>query len=360
MKTGWVNKDQWTYAFVGATQAGRRVGKRQNGVNGNGYKPTTYEGIHGVFPLTTPTLPNGARQPRTDVLDLSFVSQAKSASAFPAARNKAWAKFVENVRTDPASLGVALAEWEQSFGMITLRATQLFKGVRALRKGDFRGFLRTFGTGAKRKHRNKLRNGVNEVSSLWLEYSFGWKPAVQDIWDGMNAIGQPIPEGRCSGSGSQDFTWNFHPSNAAGERFATRGKVKMGAKVFVSNPNLYLAQQLGIANPYQIAWELVPFSFVADWVFDVSTWLGAFTDLLGCEVSEAYTTRFAAGTVTTMWYWDQPTLKKDFSLVGRVAVVERRGGLDYPFPNFNVRANIGQSWNRAANAVSLLGQILTA
>lgn len=276
----------------------------------------------------------------------------------PRARNKAWAKFVNTARSESASLGVALAEWPQSLSMIANRASQLRRGYRDLRRGDFRGFLRQFGMDPKRKHRNKVSNVANSASSLWLEYSFGWKPLTQDIYEGFEAMSQPVPGGPVSGSGfesiSQQWRSQWYTQTFNGSAF-----VKYGAEVHVSNPNQYLLQQLGLANPLLIAWELVPFSFMVDWVFDVGTCLGATTDLLGMSVTHKYSTGYFRGRAGKAGNKSSGGPPGPFRYAPNCFIMKRALNHPFPLPNASFRANIGQSMNRAANAVSLLGQILT-
>ena len=346
----WQNKNQWQYA---SDATGRRKGRIQIGSSSDHVTPTGYDAFFADFPTRTPELPNGARQPDVDAPNLFFLAgMYHSGDPFPAARNKAWGKLVEDVRKGPASLGQAFAEIGEAFDMIGGRCLQLFKGYRALRHGDFRGFLRTFGIGAKRKHRNLVRSPITQASNLWLEYSFGWSPLLKDIHDAYTAIGQPVPGGLCSGSGTE-----LYEHETPFERFSVRGRCRMGASIYVVNPNLYLEQQLGIANPVQIAWELVPFSFVADWMFDIGTFLGAYSDLYGCLALRPYTTYSAKGPVSC--YWPEPGYPLGtFSLVGNCSSVVRTPWLHTPLPNLSFRANVGTSLKRAANAASLLGQIL--
>lgn len=355
----WTNKSKWTN---GTPSGGAREGYSKNGVQGNRVDPTAYQAYYGHLGISTPRLPNGAYQPDPNVPTLLFVSRVTGVSVpFPAARNKAWDKLVNNMRSGPANLGTTIAEWNESLGMITKRASQLYRGYRHLRRGNFRDFLREFNIGPKRKHKNMRRNPVNQASSLWLEYSFGWKPLTKDIYDAAQAISQPVPGGRFSGSGRETFRSSAsdeYDTNQMGQSWNTDGVCKMGAFVTVVDPNAYLAQQMGVANPLLIAWEVVPFSFMVDWVFDVGTFLGALTDFLGCEISKAYTLYYAKGFVKTSWKYNfDPVTTRVVS--GQVAVYKRRTGLDFPTPNFSFQANIGQSLTRAANAVSLLGQILT-
>lgn len=341
----WSNKDQWQHANDPGC-FGRRRGKNQTGMQGNRVDPTRYTAIHGQFPLSTPPFGAGY-QPDVDVPNLYFVYKFFSDSVpFPGARNKAWSKLVDRVRSGPASLGESIAEGHKALGMIGKRATQMFHAYSALRKGNFRGFLRELSIGPYRKHKNWIRSPVNQASSLWLEYSFGWKPLCKDIYDAATTLSKPVPGSQYKGSGREEYSFDY-----PGEHFQTTGVCAMGAFVAVDSPNAYLLQQLGVANPIQIAWNLLPMSFLADWVFDINTFLGALTDFVGCSVRRPYTLYFARGLVRASFSTNV--------LEGQVGVYSRHPGLDFPYPNFSILTNLGSSITRAANAVSLLGQLLT-
>lgn len=274
-----------------------------------------------------------------------------------AASNKAWASLVDKVRSGPASLGVSLAEGRESMEMIANRFGRMTRAYRHLRHGRFRPFLRELTIGPKRKHRNMIKNSVNDASSLWLEYSFGWKPLTQDVYDACTALSKPVPGGHFVGKGHEAVDHEYSSFNYRGYYLGLI-TVKQGGDFFVTNPNLYLAQEMGLANPAQIAWELVPFSFMVDWVFDVGSFLGGYTDFLGITIVRPYTSRFIrcrgqeALREGRFWSWNPP---QNINTV----VFRRRPGLTQPVPNTHFLTNIGQSWKRAANAASLLGQILT-
>lgn len=338
----------------------RYRGKYKNTRRGNRVTPLPYDTYGGRMDVPQRVwTPYGYRwYGNVDIPNLSLIydlsQQGGNLPVLASARNKAWSDFVEDVRTGPASLGIAFAEWPQSLNMISNRLLGLRAGYRDLRRGRFRSFLKRFSIGAKRKHRNKVSNAVNEASSLWLEYSFGWKPLTQDVYDGINSIGQPVPAGPCKGSGRQTFRKTYGTSTK--QRYTGNFYCKIGADVYISNPNLYLAQQLGLANPALVAWELVPFSFMVDWVFDVGTCLGAMTDLLGCSVSNRYFTGYAKSRIM----WDEAKAGGGrYYSYGDIYWMKRQTSFPYILPNTSYLANIGTSMNRAANAASLLGQILT-
>lgn len=343
-----LSRDSW---LISTNGSGRRIGATQRGTTGDGVNPTIYYCLRGRFPLVTPIYPpSGSPIPDVDVPNLYFSYYTASYSdPFPSARNKAWSNLVEAIRSGPASLGVTMAEWRESLEMIAKRMGTLRSAFSLLRRGRFRAFLRSLKLKAKRKHRY-LRDGkliVNQASSLWLEYSFGWAPLLQDVYTALNVLSQPVPSGPVRGRGKEFW------SSPLPQAFATYGRCEMGGTVEITNPNLYLLQNYGLANPLVVAWEIIPFSFLVDWVFDVGTCLGAVTDLLGCNVKSAYTTYSCKATITVH---DAST---GLSLVGSVFFMRRWIGLSTPLPNTSYLANIGQSLKRAANATALLGQLLT-
>lgn len=352
----WVNKNQWK-APNGSTSP-RSVGRTQTGTSGDFVTPNVYSCVYGNFPEQV-RLPNGAYSPSVDVPNLSLLSRvlANGASEFPSARNKAWSELVDSMRDGSASLGQAFAEMPQSLSMVGDRALTLYRSYKHLRKGQFRWALRELNVPAHRRHRNWVVNKVNHASNLWLEYSFGWKPLLQDMYSGVTALGRPLPGGKMSGSGSASAAINYRTGSQTYQLFG-RGFVKQGAEIYVTNPNTYALQQLGLANPLTIAWEVVPFSFMVDWVFDVGTALGGLTDLFGCTVVNPYTSTGVKLRGSVKVNWDY-TPRKEWTVPGSCSAMKRVKSLSRPAPNIAFLANIGTSMNRAANAVSLLGQILT-
>lgn len=360
-------KDNWPpVSLIGTTVKRYPSGNKMNGNTGNHVQPTAC--VSG-YVNTTPSKGKVPSWYPSTVREWSFDSKSNDPFAglyaqnkwnTTSADNKSWAELIDSVRSGPASLGVAFAEWGESFTMIANRAIGLSRAADALRKGKFRYFLRELRVKPLRKHRNWVRNRADEASGLWLEYSFGWKPFTQDIYDGCQVLAKPLPGGRAYGRGKQDFTYQYSQGSAGLQLYATGyHRVQQGGEFYVTNPNEYLLQQLGLHNPLTIAWEIVPFSFVVDWAFDVGSFLGGFTDMAGLTIVNPYysrTTRYR-NLVSMRYNWGghDETMGP---LVQKGTVFVRKTTLIKPKPNFNVLANVGQSWRRAANAVSLLVQIL--
>lgn len=216
-----------------------------------------------------------------------------------ASLNKCYDRFRDKV-TDFAQLGETLGERKQAVSMIVDRATSLRLGYRDLRRGDFQSFLRRFRIREKPSNVRKrsLWTRPRDASSLWLEYHYGWSPLVADIYTAIRLLEMPFPVGvaiSASATARSEFR-SLNYGNYGRLRYLDcKTSTKMGAVVDIENPNLFQATQLGVTNPAAIAWELMPFSAIVDWVFPVGNFLNSYTDFLGLSFRNPYTTRYISG-----------------------------------------------------------------
>jgi hypothetical protein len=275
-------------------------------------------------------------------------------NALAKARERFNAKIGSN-----AALGVDLAEWKQSHSMIEKRLLQLHKFSRALKRGHFDDAYAAIRGPVPRSPPKGLSRGKSFANNF-LEWHFGWSPLIRDIHDACEVLQSPISCKRVRArSGPKYKTWGSQSSNyysttttAATERY----RVELGAGIYVSNPNLRLASQLGLVNPLTVAWEVVPFSFVVDWFLPVGNFLNQWSDFVGLTLSEAFTT-YSYYSEYRNRYIQYPQYgyidRKDYK--GRV-VVERSLGIS----NFKLRATqfSGFSAVRGLTAMSLLIQQL--
>lgn len=287
-----------------------------------------------------------------------------------ATTNKAHARFMA-VLGDTSQLGSTIAaEWRSTTGMIRDRAIQLFRFTRALRKGhlfDAASILNLPGREAREAEKRALRKKsisrihkgkatVKDFGSLWLEYSYGWAPTCSDIYNATQVIDRPLPNitvgGKATGSRSTSTTASASYSYQTDTR-KWRHSVHMIADVQVSNPNLFLSNQLGLTNPAQWVLEGIPFSFVLDWFSNLSQWVNQLTGFLGLTLSQAQT----SSLVTYSQYVSHipsgkprlTTTDKGFTeLRRRRGITAARLRFGYEIPN----------WKRGLNAISLLTQAL--
>lgn len=274
---------------------------------------------------------------------------------------KALQRFRESLG-EAAGAAINAVQYAQSRDMVVRRATQLVKAAKQVRRGQFGKAARTLGVtqpkGATRK---------KQFADNWLEFTFGWVPAVKDIFSACKAFVRDIPAGRATGKATATWseTFGYYPPNPNGPPGRSGGKssyterILVAAKVYVTNSDLWLANQLGLLNPASVAWDAVPFSFVVDWFFDIGSFLESLTCMVGLEIRDGFQTR---STLCSRQYWSldvayEPPWKPIFRQHSGVGYIQRRtlGVPAYPAPSLRAPS---LSVGRAVTAISLLVQQL--
>lgn len=144
----------------------------------------------------------------------------------------------------------------------------------------------------KRNFRRRIqhlwdRNDNKAVHNAWLEYRYGWMPTLMDI-DAL--INKPLglPSLSVRGFGQRINTWSLVSGENHIETYVTYS-VLTKTSVIPKDPFMKTASQYGITNAPLILWEALPYSFVADWIFDVGGYLESLGALNGLEVVSPFT-----------------------------------------------------------------------
>lgn len=169
-------------------------------------------------------------------------------------QSKALARFSSN-----AGLGVTIGEASGTLRSINDRLQGVVRILNALRKKDIRGALSVLhqftgyntSKAEARLRANPGRNYSDRVANFWLETAFGWTPLFQSIYDSLDVLGK-----------------DYRTSRRARASDSQNGlRVGISAEFKTSDGNRF--SKLGITNPAEIAWDLVPFSFVLDWFLPI-------------------------------------------------------------------------------------------
>jgi hypothetical protein len=252
--------------------------------------------------------------------------------------------------------------------MIAARAGQLTSAIRAFKAGNvgkLEQALRLNRQSDRRKVRREngeIRVGSKTGANAWLELHFGWVPLCQDIFNAVQVLSSNPPANRVKATArytelvKESFPPTTYPINWAGISGNAVYGALVQADVYVSNPNLALANQLGLVNPATVAWELVPFSFLVDWFYPVGAFLDSFSDLLGYKIEYPMTTTLRKVDFVQRNV-DQPSAsssRRDQRLLQNAVRVKRTLGIPpyvlrtVPFKGFSVA--------RGATAISLVIQ----
>lgn len=286
------------------------------------------------------------RNPLTGVYTAYDAGNSPGQFTFPSGKsqyayNKAYGSLQGKLRGATAQLGATLGEMGQSSKMVRERAIALWRFTRRKEKTWLR----------RRSRSKKFRERYKQFSDYWLEYSFGWAPLFGDLYNGMKALSSGIQDRRAYAGAREEHQLTTGGGNPR-HQISQRLTLVVYATLRITNPNVYLLQNLGLTNPAAVAWELARWSFVADWLFDIGSWINSWDDGFGVEYLNSGVS-WRQFSVSTQTWADLTGSSTSGSLVSI-----RTNGLPLPLPNLCVLKNIGGSLSRAANALALVGQIV--
>lgn len=188
-------------------------------------------------------------------------------------------RLKDKVMSNDFNVLITVGEFHKTCDMIAYAARRLSLGIRALRRLDFRTLRRMFGAPNKSlTYRGPPRpedlvgfkNGHIDLSQIWLEYSYGWRPLVKDIYDGAEKLSDLINRkqtkmyrARLTRKGNTSA-----PGRSYVGTQVTRGQV---IACIESDPGT--AYAIGVTNPAAAFWDLLPYSFVGDWIIPIGEYL---------------------------------------------------------------------------------------
>lgn len=289
-----------------------------------------------------------------------------------------------NERATPdGELSVALAELPQLIGLLTSpfkAISTAAKKMRALWCGDawilnpHKGLI-SLRTKRRYPGREVSRKFLDEAANRWLELQFGLLPTIGDANTVIDAINEKLEVIREIMYGKSKYTAykneRVHRGLQAGlgPMWTVHGKAKYTGKIQYTSKCYYkykevpdYIKRLGFRpeDLWNVLWELTPWSFVVDWLFDIGGLLHslAYDHLLvsvGNYVSVKYDQRLLVETDRVM-AWQYQSKCPTSRLYLHQEELLRQVNLDVPpMPQFNVKwFNITRSFN----ALSLLWQQL--
>lgn len=191
---------------------------------------------------------------------------------------KLFGKVREKVQGSDFNASVFLGEGHQVLKMMATTATKIARAVRYTRSGNVGMAIVTL-TGdesTKVSHRtSSYRRATQKTASArWLELQYGWMPLLKDFHAGAQFIGHklssPFVKHLTVRQRRKEFLTGSY-SFVGFDQIATHDRI---LHIWIrENPGL--AVSLGILDPEQVAWELVPLSFVYDWFVPFGQYLEA-------------------------------------------------------------------------------------
>lgn len=185
---------------------------------------------------------------------------------------------------------VFLGEARETLRLLLGTAQRMASAYRNLRRGRLTRAMRDLGLPSptsrdtRRFNRQYGRDARRAAANKWLELQYGWKPLLNDARNAAEQMAEFATSdaslvGRVTGSasltsrfeGTQDV--EVSPPGSAVRRSVQRESYRA---VWLFKPSgLNDLGSLGLLNPLLVAWELLPLSFVVDWMFPVGRYLEA-------------------------------------------------------------------------------------
>lgn len=276
-------------------------------------------------------------------------------STMPHPYGKAVSKLYDKIRDNNGlNLAVDIAEWKQLQAMILGSAKATSQLVTTFEK--------------------IFRRKTLAISNAWLMYQYGIRPlmsTIHGLCEFMPSIVEQIKvKARASSketiSGYGSSVSNFTSLPHLVETSVSR-RCELGIVYSITDPALFDTNRLSSLNPLSIAWELVPYSFVADWFVDVGGYLADWEAALfnGLTFHSGYrtdsymirTTGSVSGIKRTFTGWPYVTDSADIKWRLTTNGLNRtllNGPPRPPVPS--IKVNLGSQ--RLLSAAALLRQLL--
>lgn len=213
------------------------------------------------------------------------------------AQNRALGKLSEL----KVNWGEAFATRAQTCDLVGDNILGIAKIALLIRRGQWDKLHRLIGKPGRRG-----RKTIRTFLDLWLQYQYGWYPLVSDIYSladiqnardnenqhsyHFNVRGYYVEEIKANTFGPKDTLLNAHMKKYTYVKARSKLWYELGTASDEFGRSL---DQLGIRNPALLAWELLPYSFVIDWVFPIGSWLESFSAQNGLK--------FLSGTRSVSW-----------------------------------------------------------
>lgn len=262
------------------------------------------------------------------------------------------ARLRERVAGSDFNAGVFLGEGREALNMISDSATRIWRAYRHIRKGNAYDAARALGVSPRS---NGKHGKATHVAQRWLELQYGWLPLIKDVYGGAQFLAHHLEVPLQRRYRVRRLALGTAEAASPGNHKLTSAHCNTRGQIIAIIREADVAKLSGLQDPASIAWELLPFSFVADWFIPVGSWLsarGLQSALTGTYISTKTQTEFMSGI-------EALPKPHPYAVPGKLEirkrVVERRilTELDVPMPSFKPLEKVA-SWKRAANAVALV------
>ena len=266
--------------------------------------------------------------------------------------NQVRTQALNSIADGKAEIGTALAEARQTLSMVGESTLQLASSIRAAKRGQWAKIPKILGM-----RRRDIKNGMYPANK-YLEYKFGWLPLMSDIKGLIELLEKQVLPALIVSGRSQVEDSTEQNSTGGGYHVTGTATRQHGCKLYgkVTDDTIRRANMAGVLNPLNIAWELVPFSFVIDWMVPVGNVLAGLTATQGLDFVGGY--QYCRATSDTLAYDNVggTAAEKQFGFTAKSFGYSREPLNAWPNPVLYAKSPFNSA--RAGTALALLRQLI--
>jgi hypothetical protein len=200
-------------------------------------------------------------------------------------------RHYKNLARKKVDLATALGESLKTVNSLASLARRIGIALLALKKGNVvAAFKKLFPTTHK------------EVANDYLAWKYGLKPLMGDLQGACEHLAEFISKAqpfKSNGHAKDRFEKTLQYTLGSSSPIGSSGvyelrkatiRVKYGSIYSIPDNVRRQAASLGFTNPANVAWELLPLSFVVDWFLPIGDFLSNLSSLHGLTLKESYRT----------------------------------------------------------------------
>lgn len=198
-------------------------------------------------------------------------------------------KLASKWKNTDLNIGMYLSpEGRESVEMMASSMLKIANSARDLKRGNFGAAVRHLNhmprSHVKKAHR---RFEQGDISGSFLAMHLGWSPLISDVFEASDMeppveTGIQIKATKLGAKPRYSLAW---PASAGRAKPVTYNGVDIRRTTYIGNvrrPPTF-SERFGLGNPFSVAWELVPLSFVADYFVPIGSTIDSMYFISQCR-----------------------------------------------------------------------------
>lgn len=203
---------------------------------------------------------------------------------YNAARPGVINKLISRTKNQKINIGQFIAERQQTVNLVVSTAKRLAESIQALKRGNVKHAIFSLtGNNYATSRASEISRMGGGIPQQWLALQYGWLPLLSDVDGSCQELaklvtGEPsVTSVRGSSRANADRAFTFHGGDGQPgfEMTLTKGLARGNGYIewLLSSDFGQSLSRNGIVNPYSLAWEVIPYSFVVDWFIPIGNFL---------------------------------------------------------------------------------------